>query len=108
MAPTPRGVSSLIQVLEAGDVTSQALLGAAYGLRCHIVGSGGPGRWSCVGSCSLAAERTHPEGLQDSGRSLGLSSGPGTLWGHLEWSKASKTLLGLWTLDSEMWGAGVS
>ena len=28
-------------------------------------GMGGPGRWSCVGNCSLAAESTHPEGLQN-------------------------------------------
>lgn len=82
-------------------MTSQALLGAPCGLGCHTVGSGGLRRWSCVGNCSLAAERTHSEGLQDSGRGLGLSSGPGTLWGRLEWSEASKTLLGLWTLRCE-------
>lgn len=58
-APTPRGVSSLIQVLQTGDVTSQALLGAVYGLGCHIVGSGGPGAlelcWELQPGC-----RTHP------------------------------------------------
>ena len=31
-------------------------------------------------------------------RGLGLSPGPGTLWGRLEWNEASETLLGLWTL----------